>query len=75
MTNGKKNLDIPDYQVHVHECVLSPLERQVYVALEEEYSELVQRYKLSLVFILVLMLRLRQGKWGLGAFYSIETSY
>ncbi|KAL0068255.1 hypothetical protein AAF712_004640 [Marasmius tenuissimus] len=60
MTNGKRNLDIPDYIVHAYDCELSPLERQIYIALEQKYSELVQKYKVTLAYILVLMLRLRQ---------------
>ncbi|KAL0563721.1 hypothetical protein V5O48_018342, partial [Marasmius crinis-equi] len=60
MTDGKKNLDIPAYELHAYECDLSPLERQIYVALQDKYIELVERYKLSLVYILALMLRLRQ---------------
>ncbi|KAF9260991.1 hypothetical protein L218DRAFT_906160 [Marasmius fiardii PR-910] len=60
MTNGKKNLDLPDYQLHHFDCDLSPRERNIYIALQNKFEALLKRYDLSISFVLVLLLRLRQ---------------
>ncbi|KAK7030917.1 hypothetical protein VNI00_013863 [Paramarasmius palmivorus] len=59
--NRVKILDLPDYKLYLIICELPSDERTVYDALQNRFSALVTKLDLSTEYILVLLLRLRQG--------------